>query len=662
VTNGATSGTGAFGTMLASPATTTPALAAMPPSFRGTLMAASLPLGTLMTAGMPLAEPATSPANCFVQPAGDAVVTVEPTGQMAQPMTMTAALAPPLLRTPTTLSGDQAVTPTPILRSATVAALQAAAPATPLRSTQPSVLHVVAAPADPAMPAMAAPEPDMTQSMMADVRPGPTKSILPTAASPSSVTLPVATPTAGPSVMTSQVGPAFRAVSTVSVSTVQPSMMDVPQPPATTEPVLSEPQAQAPVSPLAPRPQLQTPPDQPEDGAAAVPVDAAPPVTARTNPIQRASLPADAAPVVSGDDGVTPRPMATSKPAIASRPMVPITGAAPMPVTLASLETVAPVVAKAATTGKAAAGDAAPAEEQPATDGDDTVAPAPIAIPGLIAAAVPVPVPPPVTGSGQADAASAPATGQEGGRHQATAPAAAAPAAVIPPAAGAVPADRADPKPVAAASAAAPTIAGGLRAVRDEATSADAKPATAVRTAVPDAPAFANLVEQKAAPVATAPAAQPTPMPEARVPAEPGRLGHGMAVAIARHTAEGGGEALTVRLNPAEFGRIDVTLSFDDRGTLRAVMAAETPAALDLLRRDSADLGRALNDAGMRTDAQSFRFDTKQGGADAGGQGAPGGHRWQPGATPRAAATAMNETVQPEYRPLRTRGGVDLMA
>jgi flagellar hook-length control protein FliK len=325
-----------------------------------------------------------------------------------------------------------------------------------------------------------------------------------------------------------------------------------------------------------------------------------------------------------------------------------------MPVTLASLETATPVAVKPAPTGKVAAGEPAPTEELPATDGDDAGASVAAAMPGLIVAAIPVP--PPVTGSGQADAA--PVRSQDGGRHQTTAAVAAAPAAVTPPTGGAVATDRADPKPAAAS----PAITSGLRAVRDEATPADARPATAARAAAPDTPAFANLVEQKAAPVAAAPAAQPAPVPEARVPAEPGRMGHGMAVAIARHTAEGGGEALTVRLNPAEFGRIDVTLSFDDRGTLRAVLAAETPAALDMLRRDSADLGRALSDAGMRTDAQSFRFDTRQGGADAGGQGTPGGHRWQPGATPRTAATATNETAQPEYRPLRTRGGVDLMA
>lgn len=655
VTGGATTGKGTFGTMLAPAATTTPPLAAMPSTFRGTLLATSLPLDTLVSAGvstgMPMAEPTTAPANCFVQPAEDMIVTVEPTGQMAQPMTNPAASTRPSppLRTPTALPGDEAVAPTPILRSATIATLQSAASTAPLPSTQPSALRVVPTPVNPTMPDVVAPQPELAAPVMPDVQPAPAKSILPTAAARTSATPPVAVPTTEPSIDRPLVeayrsAPVSRATSTALGSMVPPSVTDAPQPP--------EPVAQVPVSAKTPMPQLETSPDQPVDDVAAAPFDTAPTVSA--TPIQRASLPADASPVMSGEGGDVTRLKAASKPAVAPKPTLPATGAAPMPVTLASVETATPVAVKPAPTGKVAAGEPAPAEEQPATDGDDAGTPVGAAMPGQIVADIPVP--PPVTGSGQADAA--PVTGQDGGRHQTTAAVAAAPAAVTPPIGGAVATDRVDPKPAAAS----PAIASGLRAVRDEATSADARPAIAARAAAPDTPAFANLVEQKAAPVAAAPAAQPAPVPEARVPAEPGRMGHGMAVAIARHTAEGGGEALTVRLNPAEFGRIDVTLSFDDRGTLRAVLAAETPAALDMLRRDSADLGRALSDAGMRTDAQSFRFDTRQGGADAGGQGAPGGHRWQPGATPRTAATATNETAQPEYRPLRTRGGVDLMA
>lgn len=173
---------------------------------------------------------------------------------------------------------------------------------------------------------------------------------------------------------------------------------------------------------------------------------------------------------------------------------------------------------------------------------------------------------------------------------------------------------------------------------------------------------FASLVtHMETTTAATLTTAAPTPVPEPRVAAQPGRMGQEMGVAIARHAATGGGEAMTVRLDPVEFGRIEVTLSFDDSGTIRAVVAAESPAALDLLRRDSADLGRSLAEAGIRSDAQSFRFDTRQGSADGSGQG---GQRWQQQAATgtRAAAQATDDSPEPVYRPLRTQGRVDLMA
>ncbi|MET0269695.1 MAG: flagellar hook-length control protein FliK, partial [Sphingomonas sp.] len=328
-------------------------------------------------------------------------------------------------------------------------------------------------------------------------------------------------------------------------------------------------------------------------------------------------------PIGKGDASIAAKPAAPHKPVIAS---------APTPVVFATAAQSAPATPEATKDAATPVDQASPEDAAPADPERND--PATVALPTM--APVPVPVlaqvvtPPPSGSDGPAKSASTEGQAPAHGAPAVTAavPGAAPPVAPTPP-------GKAD----VAASPDRPAVvtATGLRPVREETTSADPKPATA---SAPDPRRFAALVEPK--PVAPAPAAPtaPSPVPEAHVMAEPGRMGHEMAVAIARHTAEGGGEALTVRLNPAEFGRIDVTLSFDDRGTLRAVLAAETPAALDVLRRDSADLGRALSDAGMRTDAQSFRFDTRQGGADAGGQGAHGQQRWQPAATPRTLATA----------------------
>lgn len=173
---------------------------------------------------------------------------------------------------------------------------------------------------------------------------------------------------------------------------------------------------------------------------------------------------------------------------------------------------------------------------------------------------------------------------------------------------------------------------------------------------------------QLAAAPASAPSADPTPdvgkLPEPVVTARAGQIGREMGVEIARRVSAGGDE-LTVRLNPVEMGRIEVRLAFDERGSLRAVVAAESPAALDLLRRDTADLGRALADAGVRSDAQSFRFDARAGGGDGGQpwQRQRGGQDGGQGAVSgRGYADAGNASEEPLYRPLRTSGRVDLMA
>ncbi|MBD8546088.1 flagellar hook-length control protein FliK [Sphingomonas sp. CFBP 8760] len=370
-----------------------------------------------------------------------------------------------------------------------------------------------------------------------------------------------------------------------------------------------------------------------------MPVDVQPAVAPQ--PVDRTATPLPA-PTTAGID-VT-KPSAPRKPAIAP---------APAPEVFAPAQA-SPVVAPVAVKGPATPADPARVEDGVPVDAEDTD---PTSTDLPLTMALP-PVLPDLTTTPLLETATAtphPSADTDAGSATHGAPATAPATPVAAPAAGQ---PLATPGKVEASPDRPAAVAAvGLRPVREEAAPADPKPVTA---ATPDPRSFGALVEPKVVTSAPAPVAA-APVPEARVAAEPGRMGHEMAVAIARHTAEGGGEALTVRLNPAEFGRIDVTLSFDDRGTLRAVLAAETPAALDLLRRDSADLGRALSDAGMRTDAQSFRFDTRQGGADAGGQGAQGQPRWQAAATPRNAST-ITDLPEPEYRPLRSRGGVDLMA
>lgn len=98
------------------------------------------------------------------------------------------------------------------------------------------------------------------------------------------------------------------------------------------------------------------------------------------------------------------------------------------------------------------------------------------------------------------------------------------------------------------------------------------------------------------------------------VSAQPGRIGHELGIEVARRLSSGGDE-LTVRLDPAHFGQIEVRMHFDESGQLRATVTASQNATLDMLRRDSADLSQSMRDAGIATDAQSFRFENRREGS-----------------------------------------------
>lgn len=131
-----------------------------------------------------------------------------------------------------------------------------------------------------------------------------------------------------------------------------------------------------------------------------------------------------------------------------------------------------------------------------------------------------------------------------------------------------------------------------------------------------------------------------------------------MGVQIARRLAQGSDE-LTVRMDPAELGRIQVRLAFDDQGALRAVVAADSASVIEAMRRDLADITRALTDAGVRADGQSFRFD--RGGQD-GSQGQSAWARWQNARGTNALSGDELGAQELSYRPARRNGRLDLIA
>lgn len=71
--------------------------------------------------------------------------------------------------------------------------------------------------------------------------------------------------------------------------------------------------------------------------------------------------------------------------------------------------------------------------------------------------------------------------------------------------------------------------------------------------------------------------------------------------------AKSGLDQLTIQLRPADLGRIDVKLNFQD-GAVTGTIIADSQNTLDLLVKDQRTLERALQDSGLRTDNGSLSF------------------------------------------------------
>lgn len=105
-------------------------------------------------------------------------------------------------------------------------------------------------------------------------------------------------------------------------------------------------------------------------------------------------------------------------------------------------------------------------------------------------------------------------------------------------------------------------------------------------------------------------------------------------IQVAMHLSravQNGINRLTIRLDPAELGRVEVKLEIGHDGRAIAWVAAERPETLELLQRDARALERALQQAGLQTDADSLSFSLSQGDqqggalADGSGNGADNG-------------------------------------
>jgi hypothetical protein len=105
-----------------------------------------------------------------------------------------------------------------------------------------------------------------------------------------------------------------------------------------------------------------------------------------------------------------------------------------------------------------------------------------------------------------------------------------------------------------------------------------------------------------------------------KTPVPPKQIVDQIKVNIAQ-AAKDGVDKINIRLRPTELGRVDVKLEINNDGSVRAMVVADRPETLDVLRRDAAGLDRALQDAGLKTGQDSLNFSLR----DQGGQGTQGG-------------------------------------
>ncbi len=92
---------------------------------------------------------------------------------------------------------------------------------------------------------------------------------------------------------------------------------------------------------------------------------------------------------------------------------------------------------------------------------------------------------------------------------------------------------------------------------------------------------------------------------------------------------QAGNDRISIQLKPSELGRVDVKMELTHDGRVMAVVTADNKDTLDLLRRDSADLQRSLEEAGLKLDSGDLSFNMRgeegEMMADGSGTGTPGG-------------------------------------
>jgi hypothetical protein len=195
----------------------------------------------------------------------------------------------------------------------------------------------------------------------------------------------------------------------------------------------------------------------------------------------------------------------------------------------------------------------------------------------------------------------------------------------------------------------------------------------AEKTATPGAETLAVL-SNPAVSTAPAPALAATST-TAAAPTDPAAPAASPAAQIAPamiqlvHTASG--QQITIRLAPAELGRVDVRIGRADDGTASVQILVERPETLKLLQADQPLLNQALDKAGVPQEGRSLSLSLAlpdPGGSSAGagsfggglGGGQSGGARQPPSQPAAASSTTQDYPATPA--PAWQRAGINITA
>lgn len=82
-----------------------------------------------------------------------------------------------------------------------------------------------------------------------------------------------------------------------------------------------------------------------------------------------------------------------------------------------------------------------------------------------------------------------------------------------------------------------------------------------------------------------------------------------VAAQITKSAQSGNTHNITLQLDPAELGRVEVRLEFGAENQVKAHLVVEKPETYQMLQRDAAALERALQDAGLETGSDALNYE-----------------------------------------------------